>query len=221
MSAVLNEVTQTLRMAVVGSDYVTNLGLSHLLSAVEFIEICGTASDSQEILALVQEKPVDLVLVDAAMQLGPLASTCRALAKLPDPPTVVVMGNLPFTVAEDLVFDGVSAVLHHGVIAEDLPVVLRMIHRGGALLVSDEAREALMLRHNTYDMGQRVRCDALNAREKAVAKGVAQGLTNAHLAKSLHLSEATIKLLVSNVMNKLGVANRVQIAVAITKAMSR
>lgn len=34
----------------------------------------------------------------------------------------------------------------------------------------------------------------------------------------MHMSEATVKLLVSNVMNKLGASNRVQIAVVVTKA---
>ena len=120
-----------------------------------------------------------------------------------------------------LVFDGVSAVLHNGVIAQDLPVVLRMVHRGGALLVSDEARAALMARHTGHDVDQRTRCEALNSRERTVAIGIAEGLTNVQLASSMCLSEATVKLLVSNIMNKLGVTNRVQIAVAITKAMSR
>jgi len=51
-----------------------------------------------------------------------------------------------------------------------------------------------------------------------VAEGVAEGKTNLELAADMHVSEATVKLLVSNVMNKLGVDNRVQVAVIATKA---
>lgn len=212
------EKTRTLRMALVGCDYITGLGLSQLLRGADFIDVAGFGADAEEVLQLMAAGPVDMVLIDASMQAAELAQTCRSLNQLPVPPTVVVMGDVPFDLAESLVFSGVCAFLNQGLLAEDLPVGLRMIHRGGALLVNRSARETLMKRSRSFDASQRTRFESLNPRERIIAQGVAEGSTNVQLAGSMHMSEATVKLIVSNIMTKLGVSNRVQIAVAVTKA---
>ncbi|AIY00780.1 hypothetical protein ART_1181 [Arthrobacter sp. PAMC 25486] len=217
MNAGIAEETVTLRMAVVGCDYITGLGLTQLLVQAEFIDVRARVSNSSEMLAVMSTEAVDLVLVDATIQGENLALTCRSLIETDNPPIVVVMGEVPFDVAEDLVFAGVTAFLHPGLIAEDLPVALRMIQRGGAILLSDVAREALMARGASLDVHRRSSYDTLNTRERVLAQGVAEGKTNMQLAAEMHLSEATVKLLVSNVMGKLGVANRVQIAVIVTE----
>lgn len=218
MNLGLAEKTATLRMAVLGCDYVTGLGLAQLLHRADFIDMVKSAADSAELLAVMEDAPVDLVLVDAGIRAESLAHACRALSHRVDSPTIVVMGDVPYEMAESLVFEGVSAILNHGLLAEDLPVALRMIHRGGALLLSDNAREAIMARSSTFNPNHRIRYDSLNTRERVVAQGVAEGMTNGELAASMHMSEATVKLLVSNVMNKLGASNRVQVAVVVTKA---
>lgn len=214
----LAEKSATLRMVVLGSDFITNLGLSHLLSGVDFIDVRATVPESPELLALLATEDVDLVLIDATMQQGTRAQTCRAVSRLESPPTVVVMGEVPVELAETLVLAGVSAILYPGLISEDLPMALRMIHRGGAILLTGPDREALVARSNTFDVRHRSSFDALNHRERLVARGVAEGKTNAELAACMHLSQASVKLLVSSVMAKLGAANRVQVAVAVTKA---
>ena len=218
MNPGLAEKTATLRMSVVGADYITSLGLSELLGRNNSVELLSSAANAEELLELMDSEPLDLVLVDVSMKLAAVQETCAKLISLPEPPTVVVMGNLPFDVAEELIFNGVSAILHLDKLGEDLATALRMIHRGGALIVSDNARDKLMERSNTLDINHRARYNTLNARERAVAKGVTEGLTNVQLAASMHLSEASIKLLISNVMNKMSVCNRVLIAVVTIKA---
>lgn len=218
MSMVIAENATTLRMAVVGCDYITSLGLEQLLSGADFIDVVGSVPKAEDMMELVTGESLDLVLVDAGIPESALFQTCRTLKNLESSPTVVVMGDVPFHVAESLVFEGVRAILHHGVIAQDLPVALRMIHTGGALLLSTLARDTLLDRGRSVCPQLRANFGTLNNRERVVAEGIAEGMTNSELAGSMHLSEATVKLLVSHVMNKLGVSNRVQIAVAVTKA---
>lgn len=218
MTLDLAEKSATLRMVVVGSDFITNLGLSHLLNGVDFIEVLATVPESTELLAFLATESVDLVLIDATMQQGATAETCRALNRLKSSPTVVVMGEVPVQLAEALVLEGVSAILYPGLISEDLPMALRMIHRGGAILIGGPDRESLVARSNSFDAHHRRNFNSLNPRERLVARGVAEGKTNSELAANMHLSQASVKLLVSSVMAKLGAANRVQIAVSVTKA---
>jgi DNA-binding NarL/FixJ family response regulator len=52
----------------------------------------------------------------------------------------------------------------------------------------------------------------LSGRERDVVLGIAQGRSNAELAAALHISVATVKAHVSNILSKLGLDNRTQIA---------
>jgi DNA-binding NarL/FixJ family response regulator len=57
--------------------------------------------------------------------------------------------------------------------------------------------------------------DVLTDRERAVAVAVADGATNAQIASQLYVSPATVKATVSRILTKLGLENRVQIAVIV------
>ncbi len=58
----------------------------------------------------------------------------------------------------------------------------------------------------------------LTGREREVATEVAQGRSNADIAGLLYMSEATVKAHVSRVLAKLGVTNRVQVAIVVRDA---
>ncbi|MDJ0313829.1 response regulator transcription factor [Arthrobacter sp. H35-D1] len=222
MSLVFAEKTETMRMAVAGCDSNTRRGVEQLLNGADFIEVVASVADACEAQSLIENESVDLLLVLAAgMPAADLDQECRRIGKMAVPPKIVVMGELDFIQTEALVFAGVSAFLKNGLVGEDLPAALRLIHRGGSLLLSDAARDTLLARGgSSFSSKNRSKIDTLNTRERTVAQGIAEGRTNGQLAGSMHLSEATVKLLVSNVMNKLGVSNRVQIAVLVTKALA-
>lgn len=59
---------------------------------------------------------------------------------------------------------------------------------------------------------------ALSARERDVAVAVAQGKSNAEIASELFMSVATVKAHVSHIFVKMGIANRVQIAICVHEA---
>jgi DNA-binding NarL/FixJ family response regulator len=65
------------------------------------------------------------------------------------------------------------------------------------------------------------RFDALSAREREVALAVGRGLANAEIAAELYMSVATVKAHVSRLLTKLGVENRVQIALLVQEAQRR
>ena len=62
------------------------------------------------------------------------------------------------------------------------------------------------------------RLAALTAREREVAGAVGAGASNAEIANTLFMSEATVKAHVSRLFTKLDVANRVQIAIIVHDA---
>ena len=59
---------------------------------------------------------------------------------------------------------------------------------------------------------------SLSAREREVAEAVGRGCANAEIARDLHMSVATVKAHVSRLLVKLGVENRVQVALLVASA---
>ncbi len=64
----------------------------------------------------------------------------------------------------------------------------------------------------------RQRLASLTPREREIAMGVGEGHTNSEIAGQLHVSLATVKAHVSQLLTKLGVTNRVQIALLVHDA---
>jgi len=72
--------------------------------------------------------------------------------------------------------------------------------------------------HAVPDAGPGARIATLTAREREVLLLVADGLSNAEIARRLYLSDATVKCHVARVLTKLGVRDRVQAVVAAFRA---
>jgi DNA-binding NarL/FixJ family response regulator len=86
----------------------------------------------------------------------------------------------------------------------DLASAIRSVHAGHTLLQPDVAA-ALMAPDPAA-------ASPLTARERDVLREIAEGRSNREIARSLSLSEKTVKTHVSNVLMKLGVADRTQAA---------
>jgi DNA-binding NarL/FixJ family response regulator len=107
-----------------------------------------------------------------------------------------------------------------------LPIVavlsLVSVEYGGwALLTYTSGRASLAdWQKGFFRAGHRRRLASLTNREREVAVAVGEGRANAEIAHDLHMSVATVKAHVSRLLTKLGVDNRVQIAILIHDAAS-
>ena len=93
----------------------------------------------------------------------------------------------------------------------------------GDAIVSPSVTRTLLSHFGDAEASQRhriavERLAALSAREREVATAVAEGSSNAEIAARLWMSESTVKAHVSRLLSKLGVANRVQVAILVHDA---
>jgi DNA-binding NarL/FixJ family response regulator len=112
---------------------------------------------------------------------------------------------------------GAHAFVLKGRPAEDLYEAIEAVQRG-ALFVSPEFSERLA--EGWRSRGRRQHGDdkvRLSAREQQLVDGLLAGKTNKEIAQSLQLSEKTIKHYMTNLMNKLRVKNRLEVALAVSK----
>ena len=104
---------------------------------------------------------------------------------------------------------GAAGYLLKDVQPQDLVAAIRTVHEGNALL--DPAVTARLL-EQLADEPPAQTAELLTPREREVLALVRQGLANKAIARELGVSEKTVKTHVSNILGKLGVADRTQAA---------
>ncbi|CPU63522.1 two component LuxR family transcriptional regulator [Mycobacteroides abscessus] len=147
----------------------------------------------------------------------------RSLRTLADPPGVIAMTSFDTeAVILDAVYAGASGFLAKDASPEEIVAAVRAVAAGDGAL-SPRAARTVMTQVSSAPgaAGRREAADkmaTLTERELEVARLVSEGLSNAQIAQRLFLGEATVKTHLAAASSKLGVTNRVQLAVIVTQS---
>jgi DNA-binding NarL/FixJ family response regulator len=220
----VDAVNDVIRVMLVDDDALVRSGLRLMLAGAAQIEVVGEVDDGRGVLAAVDSLHPNVVLMDIRMpQLDGIAAT-RLLRSQPQAPAVLVLTTFD---ADELVLRALRAGAA-GFLLKDTPPAeivqaIEHVHAGDGSLSPAVARRLITLVAGDTDAGERQetareRLAMLSAREHEVAIAVGQGLANADIAAELHMSVATVKAHVSRLLTKLGVENRVQIALLVQEA---
>jgi DNA-binding NarL/FixJ family response regulator len=197
-------------------------GFSMVLDSRAGIHVVAQAGDGAEAIRLLRDVPVDVILMDVRMPgMDGLEATRRIVAS-GSPARLLVLTTFDLDeYALEAVRAGASGFLLKDVPADELERAVRAVAAGEAALAPRAAR--LLMRHVASVPPIRPRpagpdLSVLTPREAEVLRLVAHGLSNAEIAATLVLSEATVKTHVSRVLLKLGLRDRVQAVVAAYEA---
>ena len=213
----------TVRVLLVDDDALVRAGLRIILSSAEDLEVVGEADDGGRAVAAVREHRPDVVLMDIRMaQMDGITATA-ALRRLEAPPQVIVLTTFQ---ADEQVMNALRAGAS-GFLVKDTPPAeiinaVRLVASGEAI-ISPSVTRTLLAHFGDGQASDRRRAAAqrlatLTVREREVAAAIGAGASNAEVAASLFMSEATVKAHVSRLFTKLDVANRVQIAIVVHDA---
>ena len=207
----------------VDDDALVRAGLRLILSSADDIEVVGETDDGAGAVAAVRQHRPDVVLMDIRMpQMDGITATA-ALRRLDPPPQVIVLTT--FQADEHVVAAlraGASGFLVKDTPPGDIINAVRLVAAGDAI-VSPSVTRALLSHFGNTEASERhrvaaQRLAALTDRERDVATAVGAGASNAEIAASLFMSEATVKAHVSRLLSKLDLSNRVQIAILVHDA---
>jgi DNA-binding NarL/FixJ family response regulator len=211
------------RVLLVDDDALVRAGLRMILSTAKDLELVGEVDDGARAVAAVREHRPDVVLMDIRMPEMDGITATAALRRLEAPPQVIVLTTFQ---ADEQVMSALRAGAG-GFLLKDTPpaeivAAVRLVASGEAML-SPSVTRTLLSHFGDAETSERrqlatQRLSTLTDREREVAIAVGSGASNAEVAASLYLSEATVKAYVSRLFSKLDVANRVQVAIVVHDA---
>ena len=190
---------------------VVRQGLRTFLELQSDMEVVGEAADGEEAVASVERLVPDVVLMDLMMPNVDGIEAIRLIRRIS--PTTRVIALTSF-VDDNKVFGSVRAgaagYLLKDVQPQDLADAIRTVHGGEALL---HPAIAAKLVQEFSEPAEPQPFENLTAREMEVLRLVAQAKSNKEIAAEFVLSEKTVKTHVSNILQKLHLADRTQAAV--------
>lgn len=190
-------------------------GLTGLLRDRQDVQLVGEAGDGREAVEKARELMPDLILMDIRMPaMTGLEALRQIKAEMPD--TRVIM--LTASDAEQDLFEaiksGAQGYVLKNVRFEDLIRMIKGVFAGEAPISKTMAAKIL---DEFARLGRSRRDGAvsteLTGREKEVLRHVADGLANKAIADALGVSENTVKKHLRNILQKLHLQNRVQVAI--------
>ncbi|MFZ4896061.1 response regulator [Plantibacter sp. Mn2098] len=222
----------TIRLLLADDHSAVRAGLRVLLDDADDIEIVGEAGNGVEAVELAEVLRPDVVLMDVQMPRMTGVEATSAIVSGDDPPRVIVLTTFAIDqYVDEALAAGASAFLLKTVSSGALVDAIRRVHDGEAVLAPEVTRrviDRLTAAPSAHQPAAREPLaaqtarfpglDDLTPREREVLALVGDGLSNADVAKSLVLSEATARTHVSRVLAKLGVASRVQAAIIAHRA---
>lgn len=175
--------------------------------------VVAQAADGDEALALYAQHLPDVAIVDLWMPGMGGVELIEAIRARFANAKILILTN--FDTEDDIdrgLHAGAKAFLLKNVSAAELANAVRQVHDGKAVVCPEVASK----------LAQRVTRDRLTDRELSVLKLVVNGRANKEIAHELFISEGTVKVHLTHVFGKLGVASRTEaIALALRRGLIR
>jgi DNA-binding NarL/FixJ family response regulator len=205
----------SIRVVVADDQEIVRTGLRMILDAQPDVDVVGEAADGAALVKLARRLRPDVCLVDIRMPGMDGLEATRLLAgpTVTDPVAIVVITTFDL---DEYVYGALEAGARGFLLKDAGPELLvqaiRAAASGDALIAPNITARLLasFARSRARPVAQPL--EPLTGREEEVLLTVARGRTNAEIADELHISLSTVKTHLTSLMTKLGVRNRVEIA---------
>lgn len=203
--------SETIRVLIADDHAVVREGLRALLATEPDLALVGEASDGVQAVLKARSLKPDVILLDLMM---PRKDGIAAITEIKqENPGARILVVTSFA-EDDKVFGAIKAgalgYLLKDSSPDELLRAIRDVYAGESSLHPSIARK--LIRELNKPVGLPPTEDPLTEREVEVLRLVAQGLSNDEIADRLVISERTVRTHVSNILDKLHLANRTQAA---------
>ncbi|RLK62995.1 DNA-binding response regulator [Atopobacter sp. AH10] len=197
-----------IRVLLVDDHEMVRVGVSSYLAIQKDIEVIGEAADGQEGYEKAIALRPDIILMDLVMEpVDGIEATRRIMKEWPEAKIIIVTSFLD----DEKVFPALEAGAKSYILktskANQIAEAIRETNAGKTIYESEVTEKVLnhykeQSKHHAYD--------DLTNRELEVLLLIAKGKSNQEIADDLFITLKTVKTHVSNILSKLGVADRTQ-----------
>jgi DNA-binding NarL/FixJ family response regulator len=212
----------TIRVLIADDHKLFRQGLISLMKTRDdLVNVVGEAETGNEAITLAARLHPDIILMDIYMpELNGIEATREIRKKYPEIAIIILTSSESDEHLREAVSLGISGYLLKNLDGEELFELLAGIKRGEAAMT--RAMAARLLKSAADNRANTPEDDSLTSRELEVLRFVARGASNLQIAEELVISVNTVKSHLKNILSKLQLENRTQVAAyALEKGLVR
>jgi two-component system, NarL family, response regulator LiaR len=193
-----------IRVMIVDDHAMVRKGLAAFLKTEPGIELVGEARDGREAIEYCDQLKPNVILMDLIMpDLGGVAATRTIHQRWPNVQVIALTSFQEKELVQDALQAGAIGYLLKNVSGDELCEAIRQAY-GGRPTLAPEAVQALI---QPPSEAESMAAD-LTRREQEVLALLVKGMSNPEIAERLVISRSTVKVHISSILSKLGVASR-------------
>lgn len=204
----------TIKILLVDDHTLFRSGMKLLLQRNPEFEIVGEASDGLEGVKRAKQLRPDVILMD--LNMAGLSGLEAMQLIVEDMPEIAVLMLTVSEEAEDLstaLKNGARGYLLKNIEADYLTLAIKRAAAGESVIAESMTAKLIMQFRNGMNPAPTEEKEKLTPRERETMTCVARGESNKEIARNLNVAESTVKIHVQNILKKLNLSSRVQIAV--------
>jgi len=199
------------RVLIVDDHAIVRQGLRALLEAEDDIHVTGEAGSVQEAIRRVGLDEPDLVLMDLQLPDGTGVDACREiLSRWPSTTVLILTSFADDEALYSAIMAGAAGYVLKKIQPDELLEGIRAAAAGASLL--DPTLVEMVFKRVRGELTGDSLLDRLSGQELKIVDLIEQGLTNRQIASELNLAEKTVKNYVSNLLTKMGMSRRSEVA---------
>lgn len=207
-----------IKVILVDDQTIITAGLKMILDMEEDISVIATAHNGQEALECCRWQCPDVILMDIKM---PVMNGVEGVKRIKcDFPQVKVVMLTTFNDREfilDAIKNGACGYILKETTPEEIVEVVRKVYKGGAIIEPSAAAQIIdefsrmASEKKEYIIDKNI--ETISSREIDILKLIGIGLNNREISKELYISEGTVRNHVTNILIKLDLRDRTQLAI--------
>ncbi|MCX7885217.1 MAG: response regulator transcription factor [Caloramator sp.] len=208
-----------MRLLIVDDDALIRDSLKIMCDLEDDIEVVGTASNGQEAFEMCRKYHPDIVLMDIRMPvLDGVLGTKLIKENFKDIKVIILTTFKDDEYIKEAVKNGAEGYVLKNQSFDSLAESLRTVYKGNAVFDKNVAKTIYEMlkdekKKSHKDFG-------LSDRDYEIIKLISEGLSNKEIAEKLYLSEGTVRNYITNLLSKLNLRDRTQIAIFYFKNLS-
>ncbi|MFC4536056.1 response regulator [Sphaerisporangium dianthi] len=200
-----------IRVFLVDDHEVVRRGVAALLEAEDDIEVVGEAGTAESAIARIPALKPDVAVLDVRLPDGSGVDVCREVrSRMPELACLMLTSYADEEALFNAVMAGAAGYVLKQIHGSDLVGAVRTVAAGQSLL--DPRTTATMLQRLRQQASHKDPLAALTDQERHILELIGEGMTNRQIGERLFLAEKTVKNYVSNLLAKLNMQRRTQVA---------